>query len=516
MSTLDEVQKEIEELEQLQQQVNSLEESDFEDFLEFIKSSKWVSSHSYIRKLILCIYSCCKNQFKQVLYSKILVALRSYLEQLSESEIVFNIRNNVCRAFLFEEKIIGIDSLKKEARFNTFCFRFFSDEFEEAHPKFYQKILFSSDYIQDSIKYKDPIFHKKLRKIGLCEHEIAKFIYTDDIEGFQNYISQNNVDLDSQIPYSMYCTHLFTFSSSSCYETPQLIEFAAIHAAFKIFKYILCDYDFSKIPLPLCLPELACCGGNYEIIHLLEDRNMEFTKACVYNAITMKHYDLVDYLIDKYNFQILTPDFFNCAVSMLDFTYLKYFFAEGRDIVNNSDELHITPLIQACHEGRIDIVRYFLAIPNINVNISDSNKMTPLIYASIFGFIEIIELLYESKKDEININATDVFHKTALHYAAEYGYLDIVQFFYSLDNVDINENNDLDLTPFHLACYNGHLKIVKFMVESQRFDLNQKCGKYWQNLRIIARKSQRVTEYLDSITPLLSENENPDLSIEFV
>ncbi|KAK8895648.1 hypothetical protein M9Y10_024118 [Tritrichomonas musculus] len=267
-----EIYAEIQELVELQEHLYDLCDQNYEEFLKYLSESPFLSNEDYVRKLLLCIYSAFRFNFKNTTtLCNVLVEIKDYLQKyLPSDEIVMNLRNNAARVALYECGIIDISSIFKDSHFNFFCFRFFYPELKAYDEKFYETMLRENRSLRNSMNYlaKDEARHKELRRLGKSEHRITQIIRNDDIDAFQEFISLQNFALTEQIPYSAYDTNDFANNEE---KMPYLVECSAFYGSIKIFKYIFMSLQSMNIELPTTLPSFAVAGGNYDIIHIVEE-----------------------------------------------------------------------------------------------------------------------------------------------------------------------------------------------------------------------------------------------------
>ena len=74
------------------------------------------------------------------------------------------------------------------------------------------------------------------------------------------------------------------------------IEFAAFYGSVKCFKYFLLNN--AKLKPSIC--KFAVAGGNYEIIHILEQKNLSF-EDCFRLSVEYHRYEITDWLLQSYS-----------------------------------------------------------------------------------------------------------------------------------------------------------------------------------------------------------------------
>ncbi|OHS97468.1 hypothetical protein TRFO_36330 [Tritrichomonas foetus] len=93
------------------------------------------------------------------------------------------------------------------------------------------------------------------------ENHIAQIIREDNIDSFIDYISTVNLDLNSKIPSSIFEQN-YEINNYS-----YLMEYSALFSSIHIFKFIWVN----KTVIPTKIMDAAIIGGNYEIIHIVEE-----------------------------------------------------------------------------------------------------------------------------------------------------------------------------------------------------------------------------------------------------
>ncbi len=153
-----------------------------------------------------------------------------------------------------------------------------------------------------------------------------------------------------------------------------------------------------------------------------------------------------------------------------------------------------TPLMQACDQGDLDIVKLLLDY-KVNIESYDHNNYTALVYASKSGHSEIVKellkrgahvnqrdgqsfaLLKACKKNHFKVakllikagaNLQSHYNKmakTPLMEAANKGYISIVQELIQ-SKADVNYSTILNTTALHYATYQGHVLIAECLIKS--------------------------------------------------
>ena len=123
-----------------------------------------------------------------------------------------------------------------------------------------QRDVFFRKYFPDKIDE-----YKKMLDSGEPDDEITKLIRHDNVDGFQNIVSNGSFNIEkASIPYNIY--EEFDLKTQLSY-----LNYAAAYGSIKIFKYLLlnhCKVDSSTF-------EYAIYGGNIEIIKIVDQKISE-------------------------------------------------------------------------------------------------------------------------------------------------------------------------------------------------------------------------------------------------
>ena len=150
----------------------------------------------------------------------------------------------------------------------------------------------------------------------------------------------------------------------------------------------------------------AIHNKNIEIVKLLLDHGADYMvkdgKKNILNIASMRNADLFTLLLNKCPGVDINSCDGDDACSILfyvstqfrnvDLTQRLLDMGANPNIQNNTF-VGNTPLIRACEDGLIDIVKIFLKHPNIDINIKNKHGETALMKATSYARTEIIDLL---------------------------------------------------------------------------------------------------------------------------
>ena len=130
------------------------------------------------------------------------------------------------------------------------------------------------------------------RKIGENEDYICQMIRNDSVIEFIQYINKNNFSLKFKIKASIFETNSFLIN-----RTPTMIEYSAFFGSFQIFQYLFKN----EVEVDSNLWLYAIHGKNPEIIHFLEEIEIEPNIKCIKESIKFFHNEITEYLFDNYS-----------------------------------------------------------------------------------------------------------------------------------------------------------------------------------------------------------------------
>jgi len=103
------------------------------------------------------------------------------------------------------------------------------------------------------------------------------------------------------------------------------------------------------------------------------------------------------------------------AVISGDIDGVKFFAKSGAELVNQKNIGGATPLLLACREGNLEIVK-ILIDNGANINATDNEGWTPLMRAALAGKKDVVDLLMEKDTQAAAVNSigeSAIFHATS-------------------------------------------------------------------------------------------------------
>ena len=288
-------------------------------------------------------------------------------------------------------------------------------------------------------------------KLVTTQSPLLEFIKNDDFSSLQEFLS-NTIDFDFSQTYGVQ------------YGSINLLDIAAYYGSIDCFKYfVVNNAPFSEYVCPFSI-----CGGNYEIIHYLENnfREQNFENENSLNmSIAYHQYAITDYLIDNYSIELTAHE---TTISSFNYCFFSTTFSESKSSKVIEEELFLS----SASIGNFPIVQYLCEVAKVNTEATTEDGRTALCIASSNGYLPIVQYLCEVAK--VNTEATDIWGKTALHYACQSGYLPIVQYLCEVTKVNTEATTKDGRTALHYACIYGYLPIVQYLCEVAKVNTTQK------------------------------------------
>ncbi|XP_025200890.1 histone-lysine N-methyltransferase EHMT2 [Melanaphis sacchari] len=219
---------------------------------------------------------------------------------------------------------------------------------------------------------------------------------------------------------------------------------------------------------------IACRQGNLMVVYILlkagVDPNQvdDKMKSPMRMAAKSGHSDIVQYLInfngspEIKDIQGMTA--LHLAAKNGKLECCKIILNYQPSMVNWKDNGGWTPLVWACENSHIDVVKFFTTYKP-NTRISDDENNVALHWAAISGCLEVVKCLVEYDSE---VNMFNEAGETALHIAARKNAVDIVSFLLDKGAMAWHKNKGkkrpIDLCLPNSKCYN----ILKNVLPEQR------------------------------------------------
>ncbi|OHT11874.1 hypothetical protein TRFO_18571 [Tritrichomonas foetus] len=363
----------------------------------------------------------------------------------------------------------------------------------------------------DFNKYEELRNFKKNEQILYNIDKIATIIDHDDVSEFQTFLASTNTSINGRVHLSESQEFYFPYSN------PTFIEYSMMMGSFNIFKFLFINDAIIKDDYS---PRFAIAGGNYEIIHMIEQKiPNSYNEISLCMAVRYHQNQILDYLHEtlgiNYNYESLSASVrFN---NLKAFTESVFSLRENPNIRGIESE---TILYTCVNFGRIELLKFLCQIDGIDINSKSIGVgWTPLHLATSYHSSEIIKFICSliqhktnnQNNDKIDtkmqdtvcnqsaVQNVDVNAKaenggiTPLHIAVKNCDCDLVEYFCSLDTIDVNAENNIGYTPLHFAAQTS-FNAFKILCEHPSIDMNHSskdgdtpliCAILFQNLEVV-------------------------------
>lgn len=453
---------------------------------------------------------------------KILSQFQPFCQQHCTNTEIFDIfkENKLILLILFNKKILLPDT--------EIYSIITSDSYKKRnYPEyFYKEFQFlKEDQSQSSNISED---NDEKRQLGENDNLLCTLIRKDDFDQFIQYLKQFKFDSSTQIEASIYETNPFLIE-----KVPTIIEYASFFGSIQIIRYLICN----NIPFTEKCWLYSIHSKNYELIHLLEEQNVEpenggYTE-CLLESIRCHHNEIADYILNN---KISNNDNdLKKTFSIESVKYHNYYF-----IPNDYEYITSNPqfMVTMCEERYYEFVHTLLHMqvgPGILCSCVDatfgSDTKNTLFCAVKNNDIEMVKVLMTSEtfntygkstitREVDNSDGVDDIYgykdsKTALYLAVEKRYYDIVKLLLSSSiGININEESELSCAhkghleetkdkekkcPIHLAVENGDDKMLELLLASNDIDINIEC----KSVKDVEKPYVYISNQVEKKTPLI-------------
>lgn len=377
------------------------EQNSIEGIIEFVDQNSHINDLFFFQSFLESISSSIIS--RPLFENRYIRIIEHYLSKIPKKYFfMFLSKSNMALALFLQNNLIDINDIEKN--FNSI------DHNSLIYFKDYIKNHASSTVLKDLITKNDEAKEK--------ENLIAKFIREDNLESFQNFVNESKVLFNSKVPWSIFECMFFLNEK----EMPTLIEYACFFGSIRIFKYLVGLGVISSInesnqnfPNKILdrLGEFAVIGGNYEIIHILEDHGVKFNEKTLLNSIKFQRNEISIYLIDTFGIQptiddiIMSVESNNLSYFIDNFTTtLNFDNDDKQNIKNNLEKIWLT----AAKYGRFEILKFLVSSElDFNKNVKNDAGQNILHIAISNGYLNIVEFLIDKKFIDLNHHDEFVF-----------------------------------------------------------------------------------------------------------
>lgn len=434
---------------------------------EKLLSSSLLNSELTFRSTLISIYTCYLSRpLSNDNYIDLFIKIAKHPNNhFTSDDYVANFSNKFFIYKLYKADIVTLASIYSKSQHYKSFFDLFFPEIQKNYPDSRLLTKESYDRMRNSVtiegyqyndedlqSYYDKFF--EFRSKGQNPNLIATYIRNDDVEQLQKMLSQTNTSVNTTIKRSIFDRHIYVEN-----DEPNLIEYACYFGSVKCFKFLY--QQVTTIPESISI--FAVAGGCYEIIHIIERSQVEFSDKSLMTSIRFFRPEITSYLEETLNIEKTIDD----ACQAIIYYNLRS-LVDCEDIIRQDPNKHESrghnPLILASMNGDIDVVKYLITtFEGIDVNAKENNGNTALLFSSFKGHLQIVKFL--SSLPNIDLNAKNNNKYTPLHYACRGDKIDVVKFLCSLPNIDINADCDRNLRPIDIAAKNGNIELINFLAQ---------------------------------------------------
>lgn len=480
----------------LQSNLINLNSETFTDCASILTNSDWCSKKQLLSQLIhniivISAYRPYSNSFLAemiVSMSKAMSDNSSFASLLLSSilQTILQRSYNQCRGavmsllmYLVEKNFYSIAEViskikqYKKPFFEEICFNVFvwlAPEIEKADIEFFITSMKLCEIMQQSIESQYPTVQRflfDLPKLRENDWQNLKQRRYSIIKIFSSIFKHNDIESLVQLSFHPQFNPSQTIAQSIfetsfvVYNQPSMVEFAAYCGAIDCLDFLMGKgsdpsvTDFNG----KTLPEFAVCGGNNDIIELLNENGFDCTE---FNYLKARFY----HEINEYSERVLLSATYSNNIKVI----VKCLEKVTPSTIDYSEPSNgKTALIIASQYGHIDAIRLLLS-KGANINQQDNDGLSPLQHACQNGYLDIVKLFLSNEK--VDPNLKHKFDMTALHWACQKGFPEIVQLLIDTGKVDVNSRDDENWTPLHWAIQNCHDDVLNVLLNTKGIEIN--------------------------------------------
>ena len=430
-----------------------------------------------------------RNSFK--LFENIMIYIKAYLH--NESSFFWSILGGLyyLKLWMYQEGLISIETIILEVKKDNYhaIGEYFFPEIIENEPEMFKKELKQKVNCEDSpecIKKFKELRQKHLKWI--CESgdyndplyseietdELLYTISTDNVDAFQKIIKKKSISLDSKIKGSLIQNHGLFYCEKS------LLEFALIHKAFKVSKFLI----MNNVEITKTIFYSVTSSRDYEMIHFVESKfPQKAPKYLLSYAIDNWDEDLTEYVFNNYNeydflekvdaqfdlkekkkvFNLLRSAFGYVNFSFIRSKIIPFFKNNPKFLKENINE--IVDITFSEYAGYFS--RKFVKHQDFDVNYYSEKSNHTLLGSAIKRNNSIaVGILLQNERIDVNKKCMDKFIPlmTAVGCFSD---MKIVEMICKHPNLDVNLRDEkFGINSFELSVSRGNVYSLKYLIEN--------------------------------------------------
>ena len=204
--------------------------------------------------------------------------------------------------------------------------------------------------------------------------------------------------------------------------------------------------------------------------HIMDEQYRDTIGRTVLHR-AVKHIDVVKYLINECNCDIMTPDIYgntilHVSASKGSLDVMKYLINTHHYNLMTTNNKGQTVLHCAVKHIHVDVVKYLLNECNCDIMTPDKYGDTILHAAASEGLLDVMKYLINTH--HYNLMTTNNRGETVLHHAVEH--IDVVKYLINEYNCDIMVTDKDGQTPLHVAAWRGTAEVIEFFLSTGNCD----------------------------------------------
>lgn len=434
---IDKINEEYNELINMQEIIMDISDSKVNEILDYLQNSYFLNDVDKIESLLHTLYICCR--VRPARRTEIFLVIKEIKPQIKK--------------FYTDSEL-------------THLIQSFSVDDDFIHFKNFMNMLLQEDYLVKNFN-----------------SQIFNIIASDDIEQFQNYLSNNNISVDNKLSIQLLGQNATYLSMSFLFNASKIAAFLRMNNA-KIrlsdrscaiaggnYDFIHCAYDsFPDKPNEIELDIAIKFHRNNVATWIHENYQIEYTDQSVETSI--KYYN--SFMIKELKeLRLFNPiQYYSLASRYYCYEIFIYFltFCKKSKNAEEIQEALNKSFNEASKSGCYRIVNFILendlVSHNINSIFHKSNKKTnPIILAAKRGNLKVFDVLLNFRNKNLirlDLNWKTNLEMTPLHYAVKNQRIDMVMFLSSFEEVNLNDQCLIGWTPLHFAVDQEDAEIVRF------------------------------------------------------
>ena len=338
-------------------------------------------------------------------------------------------------------------------------------------PSFEDEISQTSFLYQIYLKYsgKEKIYNLSAEFDSLSIHSLIKEDRIDDIQQHVNKTASYNFDSPVYISLNSPIYFLIPNKNRIKYKT-SLLDLSAFYGSIKCFKFFL----LNDIEVKQTSSWYSLAGGNPEIIHILEQKGINFNHCYVIPVRFNRTY-LCEWLLLHYKCEYVPQ-----TICLSSYNYDAFFFSiintmhfENNSLFDSKDQSHFalsfhyqTLFHYVIYLHPWNVVEMILDITKKNKSHQTVNDVFARKIVCKYGKLEQLKFLIDNKKEYEKSIGMSQSNKNdgLLHTVAKIGKLDFMKYLIEEEGYSIRSEDQNHKTPFDYGLESSNNEVVDYLM----------------------------------------------------